>query len=622
MQLQSRTRHQALSLHDRLSMVSNEPGVYLMKDAGGKVIYVGKARNLKKRLGSYFKTTDQLNIKTGVLVKKISTFETILTGTEKEALILEATLIKRYRPRYNVILKDDKRYPSLRLYVNTPFPNLSVVRKIKKDGAMYFGPYSSSQAVRQTLKVIHKTFKLRKCKTRDFKGRARPCLNHQIGSCLAPCCLDVDKNRYKEIVKEVILFLKGRTPGLILKIKKEMMAAAEQQEYERAAVLRDKMLALEKTLEKQIAVSNDFKDRDVLALAGTPDFSLITLLIIRGGFLLGSRHFTFSETLSTDAEVIGTFVRQYYEHAPLVPGEILAAVPPEDALLLEDWLKSEREEKVKLFWPKKGEKARLLQIAFQNAENELESYIASVNAQMDILVRLQEKLKMDNIPECIECFDSSSLSGKEAVAGMVVFEKGKPNRSLYRKYRIRTVAAQDDYAYLAEVLKRRYGQGEKSRPFPDILLIDGGKGQLNMAVSVINSLKIEENFKIVSIAKKDEKKKETQDKIYEPGRANPVNLGRKKDLLLFLERIRDESHRFAVSFHRKRRIMTYKRSVLDSIPGVGKKRRATLLGHFGSIKKIRAARLEELCALPGMNRKVGKAVKNALVSKGETGTQN
>jgi len=287
--LHSRIRHRALSLHDKLSLVSQEPGVYLMKDAGGKVIYVGKARNLKKRLITYFKQPGRLDIKTGVLVKKISFFETILTGTEKEALILEATLIKRYRPRYNVILKDDKRYPSLRLDLNTPFPNLSVVRKIEKDGALYFGPFSSSHAVRQTLKIIHKTFKLRKCKTRNLKERARPCLNHQIGTCLAPCCLDVDKTRYSEFVKEVILFLKGRTPDLIFKIKQEMTAAAQQQEYERAALLRDKMFALEKTLEKQIAVTNDFKDRDVLALARMPGFSLITLLIIRGGFLLGLR---------------------------------------------------------------------------------------------------------------------------------------------------------------------------------------------------------------------------------------------------------------------------------------------------------------------------------------------
>ncbi|MGD8893516.1 MAG: excinuclease ABC subunit UvrC [Desulfobacterales bacterium] len=603
-------------IQDTLARVTSGPGVYVMKDAEDRVIYVGKARNLKKRLASYFtrSRTGPLHpdIKTGILVKKITNFETIITDTEKEALILESNLIKRHRPRYNVILKDDKRYPCLRLNLTNPYPNLSVVRKIKKDGDLYFGPFSSSAAVRETLKIIHKTFKLRKCKTKDFKNRSRPCINYQMGACLAPCCLDVDKNRYHEIVKEVILFLNGRTPDLIQKIKKEMISAADKQDYEKAAVLRDKMFALEQVIEKQLAVTNDFKDRDVIGIAGSNEHSMITLLFIRNGFLLGTRHFNFSEIMSTQEEMIGAFIRQYYEKAPFIPKEVLIPTQLEDASLLEELLSSIKGKKVSVLGPKKGEKLRLVKLASQNAENRLKEFRASAATDMEILIQLKKQLKLDKVPRRIECFDISSISGSEAVAGMVVFEKGKADTSLFRKYRIKSVDVQDDYSCMAEVLKRRYGKGEKSKPYPDLLMVDGGKGQLNIAVSVIKSLKPEPTFQIISIAKKNESKGETQDKIYKPGQVNPVNMGRGGELLLFLEKIRDKSHEFSISFHRQRRGKRFIRSALDSIPGVGKKRKATLLKHFKSIKKIRAATLEELSALPGMNRHVAESVKKTL----------
>ncbi|MBW2089665.1 MAG: excinuclease ABC subunit UvrC, partial [Deltaproteobacteria bacterium] len=585
-------------MQDTLARVTSGPGVYVMKDAEDRVIYVGKARNLKKRLASYFtrSRTGPLHpdIKTGILVKKITNFETIITDTEKEALILESNLIKRYRPRYNVILKDDKRYPCLRLNVTSPYPNLTVVRKIKKDGDLYFGPFASSAAVRETLKIIHKTFKLRKCKTKDFKNRSRPCINYQIGACLAPCCLDVDKNRYDKIIKEVILFLNGKTPALIQKIKKEMISAADKQEYEKAAVLRDKMFALEQVIEKQVAVTNDFKDRDVIGIAGSHEHSMITVLFVRSGFLLGTRHFNFWEIMSTQEEMIGAFIRQYYENAPFVPKEVLIPTPLEDASLLEELLSGYKGKKVNILLPKKGEKLRLVNLASQNAENRLKELKASAATDMEILLQLKKRLRMDKIPRRIECFDISSISGTEAVAGMVVFERGQANPSLFRKYRIKSVDAQDDYSCMAEVLKRRYGKGEKSRPYPDLLMVDGGKGQLNIAVSVIESLKPKPTFQIISIAKKNESKGETQDKIYKPGQMNPVNMGRGGETLLFLEKIRDKSHEFAISFHRQRRGKRFIRSALDSIPGVGKKRKATLLKHFKSIKKIRAATFEEL----------------------------
>lgn len=586
-----------------------------MKDRVGEIIYVGKARNLKKRLASYFTKPIQPDIKTSVLVKKIESFDTILTGSEKEALILESNLIKRYRPRYNVFLKDDKRYPSIRLDTRHPYPNLTIVRKIKKDGSMYFGPFVSSNAVRQTLKMINKTFKLRKCKPGDFKTRIRPCLNSQMQRCLAPCCNDVDENVYKEIVKEVILLLKGRTSDLIRKIKKEMMSAADNQDYETAAVLRDKIFALENTVEKQVVVSADFIDRDVIGIAGSYELSLITVLIVRGGVLLGTRNFAFSETMSTDAETIGTFIRQYYEKEPFIPKEILTPILLEDSALIEECLKNIKGNKVNILWPRRGEKARLLEMADRNADISLKDHIASLSTDMEMLARLKKKIKITRLPERIECFDNSSISGKEPVAGMVVFEKGKSKKSSYRRYKINTVYKHDDYAYMDEVLRRRYGKGEKSKPYPDLLVVDGGKGQLNIAVSVVKDLKIEGRFDIIGIAKKDEKRGEVQDKIYKPGRVNPVNFGKEGNLLLFLQRVRDEAHRFAISFHRKRRGKSSIRSVLDTIPGIGKKRKQILLKHFRSIKKIRAATIEELNAVPGMNRKAAESVANRLGDK-------
>jgi excinuclease ABC subunit C len=428
--IKSDNSHPTSDIQEKLSRTSAGPGVYVMKDGRGNIIYVGKARNLKKRLNSYFtrfySSPQQLDIKTGVLVRKITDFDTILTNTEKEALILESNLIKRHKPRYNVILRDDKRYPSLRLDINSIYPILTIVRKLEKDGALYFGPFASASAVHQTLKVIHKTFKLRKCKTKAFQNRSRPCLNHQMGACLAPCCLSVDQDRYQAIVKEVILFLKGRTPELIKKIKMKMMAAAATRDFEKAAVLRDKMFALEKTLEKQVAVTTDFIDRDVLAVARSTESSLITLLFIRGGFLLGTRCFSFSETISTEAEMIGTFIRQYYETAPFIPKEILIPTILEDASLIEEVLSSIKGQKVRILRPQRGEKSRLVKLAIQNAEDGLKELMAAAATDKDLLARLQKRLKMKQLPERIECVDNSNIAGKEAVAAMVVLKR--PNR--------------------------------------------------------------------------------------------------------------------------------------------------------------------------------------------------
>ncbi len=595
---------------DKYLRVSAEPGVYLMKNKCGDVIYVGKARNLKKRLSSYFHKPSHLDMKTGVLIKQIADFDTIITATEKEAFILESNLIKRYRPRYNVVLKDDKRYPVLRLDPKALYPNLTIVRKIQKDGALYFGPYASAHAVRQTIKFINKTFKLRKCRSKDVKPRMRPCLHYQLDRCLAPCCADVQKKGYDKIVKEVILFLKGRTPELIRDVKKEMQIAAEHEDFEKAAGLRDKMIGLKNTLEKQVSVTTDFVDRDVIGFARGDGSVLITHLYIRSGYLLGSRNFHFTEKLGTTGEVLEAFIRQHYEKGHLVPKELLVPKLPVDSLFLEQWLSSIKKRKVKIFQPKRGEKVRLIKMAQQNAEVGLKELLAFVSGKNEILSKLGKSLCMKKNPNRIECFDNSNIFGTDAVAGMVVFEMGGEKKSAYRKYKIKRVGKQNDYAYMAEVLKRRFAKGKDCETFPDLLMVDGGRGQLNIAVAVLKEMHLSGKFHLIGIAKKDEKKGEKEDKIYIPGRTNPVNIP--PDTLLLLQRIRDEAHRFAITFHRNRRKKTAFHSILDDIPGIGKIRKQKLLKHFKSITKIRYATVEQLRAVSGMNQKAAQAVRDAL----------
>ena len=584
------------------------PGVYLMKDADGKVIYVGKAKHLKKRLASYFARNDLVDPKTRTLVARIADFETIVTASEKEALLLESNLIKRYRPRYNVVLKDDKRYPVLRLDVRHPYPNLTIGRQIKPDGALYFGPYASAQAARETLKIINKTFKLRKCKNREFASRARPCLHHQMGACYGPCCLDVDADFYNEIVNEVVMFLKGRTPDLIKSIRQAMNQAARELAFERAAQLRDKITALEKSLEKQLSVATDRRDRDILSVALEDELVIVTLFSVRSGYLHGCRNFEFVESASDPAEILSAFIRQYYERGAAPPAEILVQHLPEDRRLLEEWFLSQRRQKVKIHFPQRGEKKRLVEMARQNAVKTLRENLAARQNQTELLARLQRRLKLVRPPRRIECFDNSTLGGTSSVAGMVVFEDGQANKDGYRKFKIRSVGVPDDYGAMFEILSRRF-HNHPDWPMPDLLLVDGGKGQLNMALAVMRALGLESQLEVAAIAKKDERKGETHDKIYRPQRANPINFGKDEALLLFLQRIRDEAHRFAISYHRQRRRKAATESILDDIPGIGPRRRRILLRTFGTIEKIRAAPPDTLKALPGMD---SRAVKNLM----------
>jgi len=586
----------------------------LMKDAAGTVIYIGKAVNLKKRLRSYFKPKRQMDIKTGVLVGKIDTFETIRTASEQEALILEATLIRKHHPRYNVILKDDKRYPSLKLDLNHPYPNLTVVRKPAKDGARYFGPFSSAYAVKQTLKFINKNFKLRKCKNSTFNRRPRPCLNYQMGICLAPCCLAVDAKTYARIVDQVTMLLKGRTPQLINEVKKETQAAAAIQDYEKATVLRDRRYALEKLVEKQVVVTNDFRDRDILAVAGDETLTVVTQLTVRNGYLLGSRHFIAEQTLADENEIIGAFISRRYDDMPDIPGEILVSQMPDDSNVLAEKLTGLRGRRVYIRAPQRGEKVRLVQMAAENAIARLRDLHAGLDEKQRLLERLQKRLGLTRLPTRIECFDNSNLLGQSPVAAMVVFRNGNPEKSAYRKYKIKTVTGPDDYQSMAEVLRRRYDPDKKEAPLPELLMLDGGKGQLNIGRAILREMALADRIELISIAKKDETRGETRDKIYKPGRVNPINFGHQEDLLLFLQQIRDEAHRFAIGFYRRRHRQTAVHSALDNIKGVGERRKKALLTRFGSLGGIQRASIEEIGALPGLHLQLAREIKKALGS--------
>jgi excinuclease ABC subunit C len=587
----------------QLPSISSEPGVYLMRDAQGEIIYVGKARNLRKRLAAYFKASGHADPKVGVLVRRIAQVDTIITRTEKEALILESTLIKRHRPRYNVVLKDDKRYPSLRLDPSETYPHFTVVRKIGEDDAHYFGPFASARAVRETLNVINKTFKLRQCKASEFRIRTRPCLHCQMSGCPAPCCRQVDPRLYQEQVQEAVMFLKGRTHELIRKVRARMEAASEACEFERAARLRDTLFALERTVEKQIAVTTDFNDRDVFAAAAAGGAGVIVQFSVRGGFLGSTRRFAFPEVLGSEAEMLAAFIRQVYGPGAFVPAEIIVSHPLENAALLAEWLAEQSGHKVRVAQPRRGEKARLLEMARRNAEEELRNLAAGRSTNEALLARLQQRLRLARLPRRIECFDNSTLMGAEPVAGMAVFVDARPEPSAYRRFVLHTEGAPDDYASMAEVLQRRFARQTTAGPLPDLVLLDGGRGQLGVAVAVLD---------LIAIAKKDERRGETRDKIFVPGRVNPVSFGREEDLRLFLQRVRDEAHRFAVGFHRRRRRSSTLRSVLDGVRGLGPVRKAALVRHFGSIEAIRAATAEELSALPGFSLAIAAAIKKEL----------
>lgn len=603
-------------IQQALTSLTQQPGVYLMKDAGGEILYIGKAKRLKNRVSSYFHGYDTLTRKTAALVSKIDHFDIIITNTEQEALILEANLVKKHRPHYNIDLKDNKRYPSLAVNLNEPYPVFNIVRKTDVKGVTYFGPFASAGAIRQSLNLINKTFRLRRCAAGKFKNRKRPCLNYQMGACLGPCCQIINQADYRKLIDEALMFLRGQTKDLIVMVKHDMEAKAATEAFEEAAVLRDRMLALQKVVEKQVAVLGESRDRDVFGLAVKDNRAVACCLRVRGGILYGSLTYRFDDVWQNEIALLTEVVKQIYQDdVSLLPKEIFLPFKIENQKTLEEWFSNQKGQRVYILNPQKGDKKRLLDMALKNAQDKLREWVQSENAGDVIMLKVQEALQMSSEPKRVECFDISNLGSTEIVASRVVFENGQPLKSAYRTYRIKTLEGPDDFASMREVLSRRFAEKHKDEALPDILMVDGGKGQLGIGVAVLKDLNLLDAMTIIGIAEPNTVRGETEDKIFIPGRANPLNLNRKKDVLLFFQRVRNEAHRFAITFHRKRRAKAALTSDLDGIHGLGPQKRILLLEHFGSLENIRNASTGEIAALKGFSETLANNVKNALMEK-------
>ncbi len=600
------------TLEEQIQNLPTSPGVYLMKDQEGTVLYVGKAKNLRHRVRTYFGKSGDTRYSLRFLMPKVNQVETFLTDTEKEALILENTLIKKYKPRHNINFKDDKTYFSLKFSLNEKFPRLSLVRKVKKDGARYFGPYASSAAVKQTLKLLQGIFPLRTCSQTNFRNRSRPCLNFQIKRCLAPCCQLISAEKYAERVQEVLLFLEGKNSQLIKLQRERMTAASQALHFEEAARIRDQIQAVQQTLEKQKAVSQELTDQDVFAFYRQGSSWEFQILFFRRGLLVGNKSFHFSRLNLPEEEALSAFIRQYYAEDRYIPQEILLPLVSEDETLLVDWLSEKKGGKVEVLSPQKGQKRRLVQMAQKNAENAFKKKVSEEETLSLTLKELQEKLRLRTLPHRVECFDISNLFGTLAVGSMVSFLDGRPDRSHYRHFRVHGPSFPDDYAMMYEVLKRRYSKLDGEKETPDLLLVDGGKGQLNIALAVLSELGLQ-NISAIGLAKDKEtglKKSErsTSDKVYLPNVKDAILLPSHAASLRFLQKIRDEAHRFAIIYHKKLRGKRGLQTILDEVPGIGEIKRKALLREFGSLQKIQEASLEELSQVEPLTPKDAQTV--------------
>ncbi|MCF8093324.1 MAG: excinuclease ABC subunit UvrC, partial [Desulfotignum sp.] len=546
--------------------------------------------------------------KTAALLAMVRDFDLIITASDHEAFILESNLIKEYRPRYNVVLKDGKNYPLLRIDMNEPFPAIQRVRRIKNDHALYFGPYSSSRSVNQTLKQIQRIFKLRKCRNTQFKNRSRPCLNYQINACMGPCCMKVDKAAYKQQVRDAVLFLKGRSGQVVNKLKKEMLAYSDAREFEKAAQKRDAVFAMTNILEKQVVVCTDLKDRDVLVLAEGKQMAVVTMMLIRSGRLIDTVHYPVDQGFKEPDEILRAFLWQYYDTTRFLPDAVLLDRKVENMDVLASVLTEQKHRKVGVHVPVRGEKRRLLEMARINAVRELEKLVLREEAARSAVTMLKSLLKMDRLPERIECFDNSSLAGQDPVSSMVVFTRGRPDKDAYRRYILRDIDRPDDYAGMTQVLFRRFSKPVREMPRPDLLVVDGGKGQLGMAIAVLKDLGLLGQFTVAGLAKKDETRGENMDKIYVPGRSNPLNTVSAKKALFLLQQVRDEAHRFAVTFQRRRREKRGSLSVFDTISGIGPKRKKLLLNRFKGLENLKTASIRDLTALPGITEDMAEQV--------------
>ena len=590
---------------DILQSVPHSPGVYLMLDGKSTVLYVGKAKDLFKRLSSYAHHSGAEHNKTTVMLARVSTVDTIITATEKEALILEASLIKKHRPRYNIILRDDKNYPLIKVTTQEEWPRVMMTRRRKKDRARYFGPYSSATAMWATLKLITALFPLRRCAGSSIRPRKRPCLNHQMGRCLAPCAGLADRQNYDDHVRRIIMVLEGRNRELITSLTSQMENAAAAMEFERAALLRDQIQALAQTLEKQVISAEHGQDRDVFGFARQDAAIAVTVLFVRGGVIGGSRSFFLADPYGDDPAILAQVLHQFYDQQTPLPHEILLPFLPDDYDLLVERFSDLRGRAVAMSVPSRGDRLRLMTMAAANARQVFAERERQKESWQTLAEAMEQKLRLQRPPNTIECLDISNISGKQAVGSLVCFTDGAPEPKRYRHYRIRTVDGPDDYAMMTEVLQRRLGRAIAEQTLPDLFVVDGGRGQLSMAMRVADSLGITADLDWIGIAKEHEDEGE---KLFKPGRKNPIVLPAHSPVLLYLMRIRDEAHRYGITLHRRLRNASTLSSRLDRIPGIGDDRKKRLLKGLGSLRRIEAASVEQLAEIKGIGPELATAI--------------
>lgn len=606
---------------EKLKYLPDKPGVYLFRDAGGIIIYVGKALSLKNRVRSYFQSAAALSVKVRSLMSRAADFEYIVTDSEVEALILEANLIKEHRPRYNVSLRDDKSYPYIKVTLNEEYPRAHITRRLVKDGGRYYGPYTRAGAVHETLSLLKRLFPLRSCKQKEFAIKSRPCLNYHIKRCTGPCCGMIEKENYLSMVREVCLFLEGKQEELVKRLTRRMEDASEKLEFERAAEIRDQLRSIKDILEKQKVISSGAGDQDAVAMARGVDDCCVMVFFIRNGKLLGRERFILNGTQGDGrAEVLTAFIKQYYHRADFIPSEILVSdLEPAEMEVISSWLAGKKGSRVQIKIPVRGEKKQLIDMVAKNAllaleEAQLER-IARRDGQEELAL-LARELGMEKPPYRMECFDISNIQGAETVASMAVFQEGKPSSDQYRRFKIKTVQGPDDFASMKEVIRRRFSRGREEKELidtgqlssrqakfhrmPDLVIIDGGKGQLSAALEAMEELGIT-GIPIFGLAKEEEL-------LFAPDRPEPIRLPRDSRALYLLQRLRDEAHRFAVSYHRQLRTKRNLKSLLEEIEGIGEVRRRELARAYPSIEAIGGASVEELAAVPGMNRRAAEAV--------------
>ncbi len=602
------------NLERKLDSLPTDPGVYLFRDSEGALLYVGKARSLRSRVRSYFQPgRDDVRLATFFIDRHVTDLEFIVTRSEKEALLLENNLIKKMKPRYNLRLRDDKNFLSIRIDPRDPFPRIIPTRRIKKDGAHYFGPYANAGALRKTLRFLRAYVPLRDCKDSDFKTRTRPCLEHEIGRCSAPCVGLIDEAGYREHVARALAILRGDSAELVKTLRSEMDAASEAMQFERAAQLRDWLQSLAQSLERQDVEMVEAFDADVVGMHREGALAEIVVLFVRQGKIVSSAAFTL-EHAPPDDELLSEFLPQFYGTGRPVPPEVLCPAEPYGRSTLEEWLSEKREGKCFVRVPQRGPKQRLLALAADNARLTLFASNDKQRRNAELLERIARRFSLARAPQYIECFDVSTTMGKDTVASCVAFKGGEPWKSGYRRFLIKDADPQDEYASMREALKRHFTRARDEHSLPDLLVVDGGKGQWSTARALLDELGIT-SVDLLSLAKGDRRGRGLllevgeQERIFTRGEGDGIVLSPQDQDTLLLQRIRDEAHRFAIEYHRKRRARSSLRSELDGIPQIGPRRRRLLLERFGTVEKLRTASVDEIAAVPG----IGDAAAQAIV---------